>query len=115
MIACLALVVLGGVSAAAPSPVPDCTGPSRWPATMALVQLKNAGITSPEKIVPERTTVVRLATEALGNGLYRQVHLVTFVERSGKAIQVITVSDASFEECSMSEVRVFVISRQLGN
>ena len=115
MIASLALLVLAGSTLAQPSPVPDCTGPSRWPASMALAQLKNAGITSPEKIDHEKTAVIRLASEPLGNGLHRQVHLVTFVEHSGKEVQVICVSDASLDECSMSDVRVFVISRQLGN
>jgi len=39
---------------------------------------------------------------------------VTFTEKSGKTIEVITRNDASNEECSMSGVEVYVVSNRLG-
>ncbi|RQR33945.1 MULTISPECIES: hypothetical protein [unclassified Burkholderia] len=93
---------------------PDCAGLDRWPTSMAFVKLKNAGLTDNDKLDFNKTKTVRLASERIGNDLYRQVHHVVFTEKSGETIEVITASDASREECSMSDVEVFVISRRLG-
>ena len=93
---------------------PDCDGVDKWASNMAFVHLKNAGITDNDKIRWEQRKVHRLSSEQIGKDLYRQVHLVTFAEKSGNAIEVITVNDASHEECSMSAVDVYVISKHLG-
>jgi hypothetical protein len=86
---------------------PDCAG--RWPTTMAYVHLKNAGI-----VVEQPTAkTTRLASEQIGPDLYRQVHLVSFPKGS-KSVKVITINDASSQECSMSEVQAFVVSQELG-
>ena len=93
---------------------PDCSGVNRWPTNMAFVHLKNAGIIDNSKIDFTRTKTVRLASERIGEDLYRQVHDVKFAEQSGNIIEVITVNNVSSEECSMSGVDVFVISKHLG-
>ena len=93
---------------------PDCSGTNRWPTNMAFVHLKNAGITDNSKLDFTKTKTIRLASEKIGKDLYRQVHIVTFTEKSGKTIEVITVNNASEEECSMSDVEVFVVSHHLG-
>ncbi len=93
---------------------PECTGVERWPTSMAFVHLKNAGLTDNDKLDFSKTKTVRLASERIGKDLYRQIHHVVFTEKSGATIEVITASDASNEECSMSGVEVFVISRRLG-
>ena len=92
---------------------PDCTGPEQWPASMAFVKLKNAGITDNNKLDFSKTKTIRLASEKLKDNLYRQVHLITFVEKSGKTINAITVNEASNEECSMSGVDVYVVGKLL--
>ena len=89
---------------------PDCKG---WPTTMAFVLLKNAGITNNKKIDFDKTKTIRLASEKIGNDLYRQIHHITFTEKTGKVIEVISSNDASNEECSMSDVEVFIINKQL--
>jgi hypothetical protein len=94
---------------------PDCSGKDRWPASSAYGALKNAGMAGPTDVAFDQTAVRRLSSEKIGTDLYRQVHLVTFFKKAGAAIQVITVSDASHAECSMGNVQVFVISRQLGD
>ena len=81
---------------------------------MAFVYLKNVGITNNDELDFDKTKTVRLATEKIGKGLYRQIHLVTFTKKSGETIRVITNNDASNEECSMSGVEVYLISKRLG-
>ena len=93
---------------------PDCADPRNWPSAMAFVHLKNAGVTDNAELDFDKTMTVRLASEQIGKDLYRQVHLVTFTKKSGETIQVITNNDASNEECSMSGVEVYLLSRRLG-
>jgi hypothetical protein len=92
---------------------PDCSG--AWPTTMTLVYLQDAGITSGAKIDSSRTKTGRIASERLGKDLYHQVYYVSFTEKSGKVIDAIAVHDASHDECSMSGVQVFLVSRILGH
>lgn len=93
---------------------PDCAGTDRWPTSRAFVHLKNAGVTTNDKVDFTKTTTERLASQQIGKDLYRQVHHVTFKEKSGSEIEVITISEASHEECSMSGVTVFVVAKHLG-
>ena len=81
---------------------------------MAFVYLKNAGITTNDKVDFTKTKTVRLASEKIGKDLYRQIHRVIFTEKSGKTIDVITINDVSSEEGSISNVEILVISKQLG-
>jgi hypothetical protein len=104
------VLIAGSVCAA----VPDCTGVERWPTSMALVHLKNAGITTPERIDLSKTVVTRLASEEIRRGIYRQIHRIVFAQKSGGTIEVITSNDASEAECSESGVEVFVVSQHLG-
>jgi hypothetical protein len=92
----LPILLLSFVSAQA-AEIPDCSGPDHWPANMALVNMKNAGILANDQV-----------------DLYRQVHLVTFERKDHKLLQAIVLSDASSEECSMGNAQVFVISQTLG-
>ena len=92
---------------------PDCTGVNRWPTRSALVSLKNAGLIN-DGVDFARTKTVRLASEKLSQGMYRQIHLITFVEKSGNKIEVSTSNVVSNDECSESGVGVFVISKRFG-
>jgi hypothetical protein len=94
---------------------PTCSGSNQWAASSAFVQLKNAGILSNDTTDFTKTNVIRLASEKIGTGLYRQIHKITFTEKSGHAVEVITINDASHEECSMSGVEVYVVSQRLGD
>ena len=94
---------------------PDCTGPERWPSSMAFVYLKNAEIIDSDTLDFDKTRTVRLASEKIGKDLYRQVHLITFVKKSGEIVKTITLNDASHEECSVSGVDVYVVSKYLGD
>lgn len=94
---------------------PDCTGVDRWPASMAFAQLKNAGIVTADSLDLSKTRVNRLASEQIQPDLFVQIHRITFIQKSGKLIEVITSNQASSEECSMGSVDVFVVDKHLGD
>jgi hypothetical protein len=112
--ASLLLAIAGG--AAAPGRqerVPDCSGPNHWPANMALAKLKNAGLITNAEIDFAHVRGTRLSSEEIRPGLFRQVNRIVFPRRSGSALTVLTIGNASLEECSMDAPAVFVISRVL--
>ncbi|WP_216850244.1 hypothetical protein [Granulicella sp. L46] len=80
---------------------------------MAQSVLKNAGLLTNEEMDFEKTKTVRLASERVGKDLWHQVYLVKFFKKSGGGLEAVAIHDASMEECSMTEVRVLVISRHL--
>ena len=90
---------------------PDCSG--GWPTNMAFVHLKNAGLADNYSVDFSKTKTERLASEKVGKDLWHQVYHVTFTKKSGDAIDAIAVHDASQEECSMTGVEVFVVSKHL--
>jgi hypothetical protein len=98
-------------AAAALAKSPDCAS---WPTNMALVHLKNAGLINIPSVNEAQTKAVRLASEKIGKDLYQQVYDITFHTKDGKTIEVITKNQASSEECSMSGVDVYVVSKKIG-
>ncbi len=111
-IVCLVLLIALPLGAIAGSP--QCDGTDNWATNMAFAHLKNAGLIHNETTDFSKTKTVRIASEKIGKDRYRQVHDVTFTEKSGSVIEIITVNDASHQECSMSGVEVYVISKKLG-
>jgi hypothetical protein len=90
---------------------PDCSG--GWPTNIAFVHLKNAGLADNYSVDFSKTKTVRLASEKVGKDLWHQVYHITFTKKSGDTIEAIAVHDASQEECSMTGVEVFVVSKHL--
>ncbi|WP_168792268.1 hypothetical protein [Paraburkholderia aromaticivorans] len=88
-------------------------GCKSWPTSIAIVYLKNAGITDPTRLDESKTRAVRLTSEKIGKDLWRDVYDITFREHSGRTIEVITSSAASSVECSMSDPVVWVVSEKL--
>ena len=102
------------LTVAVPRPTtPDCAGPERWPASMAFVLLKNAGLTNNDRTDFDSIEVTRLASERTSRRMHHQVHHIVLPQKDGTALEVITVNDASFEECSESPVTVFLVARSL--
>ena len=89
---------------------PNYTGPDDWPAMMAHGQLQNAGLINNDDVVSSPPKVIRIASERIGDDLYRQVHLITFKRKSGQILKVMTVSNVSSVESSKSAVDVYIIS-----
>lgn len=114
-----AATLLAPLTAHAASYVPDCTGAENYPAAMAHVQMKNADIMENEAFDFSKTRVSRLASEKIGHDkrydddIYRQVHEVTFTQKSGESLSAIVVSDATRTECSMGDADVYVVLRKL--
>jgi len=88
-------------------------GCKSWPTNVAIVYLKNAGITDPARLDESKTHAVRVASEKIGKGLWRDVYDITFHEHGGRSIEVITSSQAGSVECSMSDPVVWVVSEKL--
>lgn len=112
----LAILVFASVACSPASLVksPDCSRIDSWATKMAFVHLKNSGITNNESLDFSKTKISLVASEKIDRDLYRQVHLIIFTEKTGNTIEVITVNNASNEECSMSGVQVLLIKKQLG-
>lgn len=113
LLPCLTAMPVMAEASASPTKHPDCSGIERWATSMAYVQLKNAGIMNSEQIDFSQTKTIRLASEKIGDDEYRQVHHVTFTRTDGSEVDVITLNVASNEECSLSAVEVFVVSKRL--
>jgi hypothetical protein len=92
---------------------PKCDSPDNFAAMSAFGKLKNAGLVDNALVDFKKTRVTQLASERIGKDLYRQVHRVVFTFFSGKAVEVITVNDATNEECSGSGVEIFVIGSHI--
>ena len=93
---------------------PNCDGPDGWAAAMSFTHMKNAGLIDNKNIDFSKTTTARIASQRLKKDLWHQVYRVSFTKTSGEIVEAIAVHDASNEECSMSGVEVFVISKRLG-
>lgn len=106
-----ALLLACSVQASAADP--DCAGPDQFPTASALVKLANAGLVDRAAINPSMTRVVRLTSARIADNRFRQIHEVTFVERSGRETRVLIDNVVSPDECSETGVQVFVISRVL--
>jgi hypothetical protein len=90
---------------------PDCAGPDRWPAHQAFAELRNEmGLTADELDI-SKTAVQRIASEKTGKDLYVQVHLVTFMKKTGEPVKAIAVNEVSHVECSMTGADVYAVSR----
>ena len=107
-----AALLMGHVAAIAATP--KCDSPESWPGSMALTHLKNAGVIDAHSFNLKTTTVQVIASEKIDKDLYRQVHLVRFFKQTGEELDAITVNNASSQECSMSDVEVYLVAKQYG-
>jgi hypothetical protein len=105
-----AVTLTVAVPACASQP-PQCDKPGQWPSNMAFVHLKNRGVTTNESIDFSKTKVLRIASEQVNDAIHRQVHLITFTEIDGGTVETITISDATINECSMSNVDVYLVEK----
>jgi len=111
----LVVTLVINVPAIARSQAEKTHGPNciEWPTNMTFAHLKNAGLADNYSVDFSKTKTARLASEKIGKDLWHQVYHVTFTKKSGDVIDAIAVHDASQEECSMTGVEVFVVSKVL--
>jgi len=98
-------------SKAAKTGGPDCSG--GWPTNMTFTHLKNAGLVDNSSVDFSKTKTLRVASEKIGKDLWHQVYRVVFTKNSAEVIEAIAIHYASSEECSMTGVEVFVVSKHL--
>jgi hypothetical protein len=92
---------------------PKCDSPDNWAAMSAYGKLKNAGLVDNALVDFKKTHVTLLASERIGKDLYRQAHRIIYTFFSGKTVEVITLNDATNEECSGSGVEIFVVGSHI--
>jgi hypothetical protein len=113
--AALLLLAASCGSAAAPSRPrePDCSGGDRYAANMTVAKLKNAGLFANQAVDLNRVEARMILSQRVSKGLYRQAFKVTIPRRGAAPITTVTISDASFEECSIAEPKVFLVAKEL--
>ena len=89
---------------------PDCDS---WPMNISEGWLKNAGIVDIKDLDESKTKITLLASEKKAKGLYTQIYHFIFYDSIGNSYETITNNDASYEECSMSGVDVYLIPRSV--
>lgn len=82
-----------------------------WPMNMAEVWMKNAGIVNIQSLDESKTKITLLASEKKKNGLYTQIFHFIFYDKKGRSYEVITKNEASDDECSMSSVNSYLVSK----
>ncbi|WP_239427681.1 hypothetical protein [Snodgrassella communis] len=87
---------------------PNCYS---WPMNMTKSWLKNANITDIYNLDESKTKITLLASEKKGKDLYTQIYHFIFYDKKGNTYEVITKSDSSYEECSISDVSSYLISK----
>ncbi len=111
--------ILFGSSFYSNAGVRDCAKPERWAASKAQVHLQNAGYFKTTNILNNqeadhaKTNVILLAQEKLKKNVYRQIQKVIFTKKNGDEITVITENEASNDECSLGEVKIYVVKETL--
>ena len=91
---------------------PDCDS---WPMNMSEGWLQNAGIVDIINLDESKTKITLLASEKKAKGLYTQIYHFIFYDKIGNSYEIITNNDASYEECSMTGVDIYLISKRVSN
>jgi hypothetical protein len=103
----LILLVLSPILSFAKAP--DC---HNWPMNMTEMWMRSAGIVDFKNLNIPKTKITLLASEKKGKDLYTQIYYFVFYDQKGKSYEVITKNEASYEECSMSQVNSYLISKR---
>jgi hypothetical protein len=87
------------------------TGCHSWPMNMAEVWMQNTEIVDIPSLDESKTKIKLLALGKKKKGLYTQIYHFVFYDRKGNSYEVITKNEASDDECSMSDVDSYLISK----
>ena len=101
----LALLPLSFFAAASDD---DC---SSWPRNMAETWLKNRNIVDISQLDEAKTQTLRLASEKKTQGISTDIYHFVFFKKDGEHYEIITKSDSSRDECSISAVDIYFISQ----
>lgn len=87
---------------------------ARSASNYAQVHLTNAGLLDQNKVDDNKTEALLLARKPIHPGMWESVYFMTLHQHDGKAISIITVSTHTEGECSVEDIKTYVVSRQLG-
>ncbi|MCO6506180.1 MAG: hypothetical protein J6570_03610 [Snodgrassella sp.] len=87
------------------------TGCHSWPMNMTEAWMQNAEIVDIPSLDESKTKITLLALGKKKKGLYTQIYHFVFYDRKGNSYEVITKNEASDDECSMSDVDSYLISK----
>ncbi|MCO6518702.1 hypothetical protein [Snodgrassella sp.] len=87
------------------------TGCHSWPMNMTEAWMQNAEIVDIPNLDESKTKITLLALGKKKKGLYTQIYHFIFYDRKGNSYEVITKNEASDDECSMSDVDSYLISK----
>ncbi|PIT07258.1 hypothetical protein BGI30_10565 [Snodgrassella alvi] len=104
----LNLILLGLLPIISFAKAPDCYN---WPMNMTKAWLKNANITDIYNLDESKTKITLLASEKKKKDLYIEIYHFVFFDKQGNTYEVITQNEASQEECSISDVNSYLISK----
>lgn len=83
-------------------------------AAYAQVYLTNAGLFDQKKFDADKTTALLLAKQPIHEGAWESVYFMTLHQNDGKSISIITVSTNTEDECSVEDIKTYVVSQELG-
>lgn len=87
---------------------------ARGASNYAQVYLTNAGLLDQNKVDDDKTEALLLARQPIHPGMWESIYFMTLHQHDGKAISIITVSTNTEDECSVEDIKTYVVSQQLG-
>lgn len=82
-----------------------------WPMNMGKTWLQDNHIVNENQLLSQKTQFRLLSSEEKTKGQYTDVYFFSFFDKKGKQYNLITQSISSDEECSMSEVNFYLVSK----
>lgn len=84
-------------------------------AAYAQVYLTNADLFDQSKFDKDKTKVLLLARKPIHKDMWESVYFMTLYQNDGKSISIITVSTNTEDECSVEDLKTYVVSREFGH
>ena len=86
----------------------DC---HRYPMNVAQVWLKNSKIVDIKDLNLDKTMGEKLSSEKIKKNLWNNVFRFIFTDKSNNKYELITRNVTSYEECSISDVEIYMVSK----
>ena len=86
----------------------DC---HRYPMNVVQVWLKNSKIIDISNLNFDKTMGEKLSSEKIRRNLWNNIFHFVFVDNNNNSYEIITRNIASNEECSISDVEIYMISK----
>ena len=91
----------------------DCSYLHNYAENISYLKLKDQKLINPDSVIENKTKSILIASEKINKNLYKDVHLITFFLKNNTTIKVIAINNSSPEECSMSDVDIYLIKSKI--